>query len=115
MAIYFDFVKQHTGVPPKVSQIEGKALKSIIKYLTSIQPNEEEVQIGWKAIFDNYSKWDTFHQKQIKLSQIDSNLINIINSIKNGQQIKHQGNTRREITNEDIAEEIRKRYPDSVR
>lgn len=112
MAIYFDFVKQHTGVPPKVSQIEGKALKNIIKYLMSIKPDEREVEIGWKAIFENFNKWDAFHQKQLKLSQIDSNLLNIISSIKNGKQ---QTNTRREITNEDLAAELRKRYPDSVR
>jgi len=112
MAIYFDFVKQHTGVPPKVSQIEGKALKNIIKYLMSIKPDEKEVEIGWKAIFENFNKWDAFYQKQLKLTQIDSNLMNIINSIKNG---KPTTNTRREITNEDIAAEIRKRYPDSVR
>ena len=113
MAIYFDFVKQYTGVPPKVSEIEGKALKNIIKYLSSIQPNEEDIIIGWKAIFENFNKWDSFYQKQLKLSQIDSNLLNIINSIKNGKQ--HSPNTRREITNEDIAAEVRKRYPDSVR
>lgn len=113
MAIYFDFVKQHTGVPPKVSQIEGKALKNIIKYLMSIKPDEREVEIGWKAIFENFNKWDAFHQKQLKLSQIDSNLLNIISSIKNGKQ--NSPNTRREITNEDLAAELRKRYPDSVR
>lgn len=110
MAIYFDFVKQHTGVPPKVSQIEGKALKNIIKYLLSIKPDANEVEIGWKAIFDNFQKWDSFHQKQLKLSQIDSNLLNIISSIKNGKANQPNNFAKKPITNDDLADALRDHF-----
>jgi len=111
MTVYHDFVKLRTGVPPNINAIEGKALKTIIVYLRGIDRNDEKIIEAWKAVLNNFDKWDAFLQRQLKLSQISSNLTNIIHSIKNGKQT----NARREITNEDIAAEVRKRYPDSVR
>jgi hypothetical protein len=112
MTIYHEFVKLRTGVPPNINVIEGKSLKSIIVYLRGIDKNDEKVLQAWNAVLNNYDKWDAFLQKQLNLSQISKNLMNIINSIKNG---KPTTNARREITNEDLAAELRKRYPDSVR
>jgi len=113
MTVYHDFVKLRTGVPPNINAIEGKALKTIIVYLRGIDRNDEKIIEAWKAVLNNFDKWDAFLQRQLKLSQISSNLTNIIHSIKNGKS--NPTNARREITNEDIAAEVRKRYPDSVR
>lgn len=84
---YFEFYKGLTGLPPKFDGQEGKALKSIITYISGL----EQIKSGgrtiletFKFILEHHARWDAFHQKQLKLSQINSNLTNIINSIKNG-------------------------------
>jgi len=86
MTVYYDFMNDLMGVPPKIDGQEGKALNSIIKYLTTITTDKEPEGIvnAFKYILVNKSKWDPFHQNQLKISQINSNLTNIINSIKNG-------------------------------
>lgn len=90
MGAYSDFVKLQTGAPPKISPSDGKAIKEIIDYLEKF-PN---AQNGTKSVFElfqyvlqNFNKWDKFHKNQIKLPQIASNLINIVNTLKNGQSL----------------------------
>jgi hypothetical protein len=86
--IYFDFIKKQTGVEPNFTNVEGKALKNIIKWIHQNQKKEmtiENTVNAFKFIFLNFDKWDAFHQKQLKLVQINSNIINIVNAIKNGQ------------------------------
>ena len=103
MDLYFDFVKRQTGVPPMMNQIEGKAMKEIIKYLNSI--DQSKITENFGHILSSYPKWEPFHQKQIKLAQIQTNLINIINTVKNnGKQ------TTRNITNDDIASALREHH-----
>lgn len=86
MEIYNNFVLSLTGVNANINSSEGKALKLIISYLDK-NTNRGESHDNFKIILDNYSLWDKFHQNQIKLLQINSNLINIINSIKNGRKL----------------------------
>ena len=86
MAFYFEWMEKEIGIKPQIDGGDGKALKSIIKYFRSISEDETAIIQVWETILINYKKWDNFHQKQLRLKQINSNLINIINSIKNGKQ-----------------------------
>lgn len=89
--IYFDFIKGQTGVEPNFTNVEGKALKQIIKWIQQNQKKDVTVENtvnAFRFIFVNFDKWDQFHKKQLKLVQINSNIINIINCIKNGQSTR---------------------------
>lgn len=89
--IYDDFIKQKTNLPAKINGSEGSAMKEIIEYLSK---NEKVIQGSttipntWKYILDSFSLWDSFHQGQLKLKQINSNLTNILNVLKNGNPRK---------------------------
>lgn len=92
---YSDFFNDKVGVPIKMDGAEGKAAKQIINYLkTATKEKGGDLIAAWVLILDNVDMWDTFHQGQLKLSQINSNLPNILNTIRNGkpkQQIKQKG------------------------
>lgn len=83
--VYNQFVLKLTGLPGKFDGQEGKAMKTIIAYLGPIANDKTDQGIinSWKHILSLHDKWEPFHRTQIKISQINSNLINIINSIKN--------------------------------
>ena len=94
---YNHFCKQRIGVGCKMDGAEGKAMKSIILYLTTQvkdpkyqdtiyrDDRDDQVYIAWKFILDNWDMLDDFLQKQIALRQINSNLINILNQLRNGK------------------------------
>lgn len=86
IGIYCEWIKHLTEAPAKIGGGDGKALKYIIAYLRSVCNDETKITQGFRAILVNHRKWDKYHQGQIKLMQINSNLINIINSIKNGKK-----------------------------
>ena len=89
MDIYFEFIKEQTGAPPKIDGGEGKALKSIIKYLNTLESVKTEQKTSIEVfdyILKNWEDVEPFHQKQLKLVQINSNLINIIGGLKNGKR-----------------------------
>lgn len=84
---YNEFCKKILGVPAKINGAEGNAMKSIIAYIEKVSEQKKSVPVdSWQFILDSFNKWEPFHQKQIKLTQINSNLPNIINSIKNGNK-----------------------------
>lgn len=95
---YDDFIKDTTGLPARFDGAEGKALKSIIAYLKTVATNKDDegALTAFQFILKNRARWDNFHQSQLKLTQINSNLINILNSIKNGKlKTEHQANNDR--------------------
>jgi len=101
LAVYNDFLQKRTGTGEKFSIAGRKGLKDIIAYLTgqvkSKYPDqppeyiEEQTVVSWEWILTNYEYWEPFHQNQLKLEQINSNLLNIISSARkkkiNGKQI----------------------------
>jgi hypothetical protein len=109
LEVYNKFLESKTGATEQFS-IAGRAgLKKIITYLkvqvekkftgpqTSPQDSADfrtEIVNAWRWVLSNYTAWDKFHQGQIKLEQINSNLINIINSIKNGHTKSGNSNQR---------------------
>lgn len=90
IAVYSDFIKNQTGAPPKITAADGKAMKEIIEYLEKFPVAEngtKSVRDLFEHLLQNFNRWDAFHKKNIKLNQISSNLINIINTLRNGQSL----------------------------
>jgi hypothetical protein len=91
--VYNDFCVKRIGVGAKMDGLQGKCMKSIIAYLASqvkIKRGEEmsepemneSIISAWEYIL---SKWDMvkgFYAEQIKLSQINANLPNILMQLK---------------------------------
>lgn len=116
--VYFDWFKQRNdGVPPNINAAEAKAAKTLAEYFKTIQakkePNTTEEEMPEKikniALYI-FSKWDTlevFLQKQVKLTQINSNITNIINFIKNGKQATNNKYNKQPVTDDTIAERFK--------
>ena len=104
--IYFDWFKGLSGVSPKFGQAEGASMKQIINYLKILYKDNrsegenefEEVTKMFSFIFSHWNLIDQFLQKQTKLTQINSNIQNIINDIKNGHKRK-QSNSKDKSAN----------------
>ena len=79
------FVISQTSCPAKIDGMEGKAMKSIIAYLKSAskEKTDEGVLISWEFLLGHWDKLDPFYKNNLKLSNINSNLVPIINQIKN--------------------------------
>jgi len=92
MKSYSDFFVEKTGLPIKIDGGDGKALKTIISYMRAATKEKGGNPVdGWNLVLQHYDRWDKFHQGQLTLKQINSNLANILNSIRNGKQITEKG------------------------
>ncbi len=92
---YFAFYKNRTGVKPKMSPTDGGSLKSLIEYFNQIikDDNDDKKAVdAFNEMFDNWNKLDSFLQNQLKLTQINNNINNIINLIKNNVPKKSNSN-----------------------
>lgn len=88
MKIYNDFILDKTSLPAKIDGQQGKALKGIINYFKSIEnvkSGERSVQDCIAFVFKEWDRVEPFIKDKLKLSEINSNLTNIINQIKNGK------------------------------
>lgn len=92
---YDAFIKNKIGVGANVNGIEGKALKSIINYITSQSKDKTEDGIlnSFKYILENWNKLDNFTRSKMRLSDINSNLTNILNQLRNGRNSKGEQTT----------------------
>jgi hypothetical protein len=101
-ALYYHLLKIYTGwfkakynLQPKMDALQARALKELIAYfreqvpgqvngvqLTPAQVNER-VAAAFKTLLDNWALLDEFYQGQTKLSQIASNIQNLIVKLKN--------------------------------
>ena len=96
--LYDVFCKEKTMMGAKINAHQGKALKSIISYLTTQvkakkeYSNEEDVSKdvlnAWSFILNKWSLLNEFYGSQVKLSQIDSNLPNILAQLRNNTKNK---------------------------
>lgn len=87
MNIYNQFVILRTTIPANINGRDGKSLKGIIETLRkneTVKQAEDGVEKAFRVILEKYDDWSDYHKKQIKISQIEYNLTNIINDIKNG-------------------------------
>lgn len=94
--IYIDWYEEKLQVKYKFSGgQDAKAIKEISKYIHGAikqrqgrEPTCNEIEYGFIHILKSWDMWDSFYQQQLKISQINSNLPNIlanIKGIKNGQ------------------------------
>lgn len=93
--VYDAFIKSKTNMGAKLNAVEGKAMKSIIQYLKSqvqakgelMDENDIESKTlqSWEIILNNWDVLSGWKKENLKLTQIDSNLINIISEIKNNK------------------------------
>lgn len=103
--LYDQFCQDNFDAPAKIDGVQGKAMKSILKYLERLstkkgtEPKEGSID-AFKYILFNWKELEPFLQKQIKLSQINSNLQNIIQQLKHGKETKSKS----------IAEDILAKY-----
>lgn len=89
---YYLFYKERNGLPPKIDGAAGNAAKSIISYLKTVartrngdlleEQLEYEVVKATEYIFINWSLVRPFLRDQYNLTQINSNLNNIMADIK---------------------------------
>lgn len=89
---YYLFFNERNGLPPKIDGASGNAAKSIISYLKTVARNkngdlpegqlEDEVVKATEYIFINWSLVRPFLRDQYNLTQINSNLNNIMADIK---------------------------------
>lgn len=104
VGVYFDFYKNLNGVSPKFDGADGKALNSIIDYFKKLhkeefankktdKESEEYILYALKYIFDNWGLQVDFIRNQTKMTQINSNLNNIINKIRNAKSKSTSANS----------------------
>ncbi len=104
--MYTEFMKLK-GIPIRITQADGKAMKLIIKYISEIDniKNGTKPAIDvWKYILDNWHLQSDWMQTQIQLRQINSQLPNIIEHLKNGKR-KPSANDRQQLS--DLAKTLR--------
>ncbi|QDP57721.1 MAG: hypothetical protein Unbinned6486contig1001_36 [Prokaryotic dsDNA virus sp.] len=102
IVIYDNFCQMTFYAPAKINGLEGKSMKQIILYLKNVckakgNDSDDSVKDAFTYILSHWDKLDSFYQKQIKLAQINSNLTNIINQIKNGSQKSSSSSIAQEI------------------
>lgn len=77
------------GVKYPFQPRDAKDMQEILKYLKKAvsekQGSEATIDMitdAWKLILDNFDRWDNFYQSQLRLSQIRTNLPNILANIR---------------------------------
>jgi hypothetical protein len=93
MKVYSEWYSERNAVNPKIQAADAAGLKQIVNYLFKAveakTPDLNESEIAdrvvksWALILSKWESLTPFLQSQVKLSQINSNLTNILNGIKN--------------------------------
>ena len=92
------FQEMNDGIPPKIDAAQGKAAKTIIKYLQTVVVKRAEregvvyldaerdnrILEAWGMVLDNWGNIEPFYQDKTRLIDINSNLQNILKQVKNG-------------------------------
>lgn len=87
MAIYYEWYEKLTSTPPKIFAGDCVALKQLIAHFRDIIAKknlDSAPSESFQLIFLNWNKLNPQLQQQTKLMQINSNINNIINQLKNG-------------------------------
>lgn len=84
--LWFKHSESITGLKPKFVDIDGKQLKSIIKYLSNNQNEGQKTEDTFKYILDNWGSLEKWLQQNCLDLKIFNQKINIIISqLKNGK------------------------------
>ena len=105
---FTDWYEKNVGIKYKFTGVvDGAAAKELINYIrkaqiqkTGLIPADEDILNAWKFILNSSDKWDSFHRQQLKLSQINSNLPNILAAIKGMKNGKSNAVNYTEIGNQ---------------
>lgn len=89
-AAFFEFYNGANEIEYAFAAKDGKALKMIITALRKQCADDAEVLATWQAMLSNWHKLDPFYQKQMDLTQINSNLNKILRELRNGKSGKSQ-------------------------
>lgn len=82
MDAWNNFYKKDKGIYPKVDVAERVSLTKIIKYLKSINNDDEKAALtNWQIILDNWKMLPEFYQKKADLKKINSNFNVIITEL----------------------------------
>ncbi|WP_410221918.1 hypothetical protein [Pedobacter sp.] len=86
---YAEFLRGR-NIPLIMDARQGKALKQIIAklYAASVDKSDDGIFASWKFILRNWQRTGDFIGRQIKLSDIDRNLLEILDKIRNGANKK---------------------------
>ena len=87
--IYYEWHINTIGFKPKIDGGDGKGLKEIIKYLESLDDQVDTVTL-FKHILSRWDELSDFYKQQTRLRQINSNLHNIIYTLRNGKSTKNK-------------------------
>ena len=83
MDAWKSFYKKEKGFYPKIDVAERVSLVAIIKYLKSINTDDEDAALlNWQLILDNWAMLPDFYQKKTDLKKINSNFNVIITELK---------------------------------
>lgn len=111
---YYQWHREKFGIDPKIDGVQVKSLKALIAYIKKLTVaggkagTDEDVAAAWAYVLNNWGKLDPFIQSKTKLSDINFNIQNIINTLKNGKPKRSSGVTEQELI--DIANRA---FPDS--
>lgn len=89
--IYDQYIRKRTESPAKINKAEGDAMNQIIEHLERMESRKLPIPDTWRYILDNLHKCELFISKQIKLTQINSNLITIFDQLRNGNHKQTNG------------------------
>ena len=101
MDVYAKWFEAEFGTGPKIDGQQGKAMKDLIAYFkiqvvkkfngepASETEIDDGIEASFRAVFEHWNRLELFYQQKTKLSEISSNIQNIIVQIKNPKQQKH--------------------------
>lgn len=104
LEIYDEFHQKKLNCGAKIGAKEGAAAKSILQYISkeSKVKTDDGILASWEYILNNWQRLEPFYRNRMQITDINSNLTNILNQLRNGNG-KHP-NT--ENIEQQIAEKI---------
>lgn len=105
LEVYDTWYKERSdGVPPKIDGANGNSAKTLIGYFKTIvkaraladkvvldeNSENEKILESWDLVLKNWDSIEPFYQDKTRLIDINSNIQNIINQVKNGYRAKQQ-------------------------
>lgn len=130
MKTYFEWMEDVVGVPPVIDKGQGQAMKNLLSYFLKVNCKRAEFEksknaelvitedminvatnASWGKLLQGLASGsvEPFLRNQTKLTQIYSNLTNIINQLKNGTGKGKQTNSQGP-TVEDVHSRFEQRY-----
>lgn len=87
--LWWIFIEEKTGIKPSFNPGLLKKAESIYNRMYEQGFKHEEVINSFKAVLENYDKWDDFEKKALNLAVVENNFHKIISKLKqNGEKRK---------------------------